>query len=563
MEYSDFLQKAGIKEIQQIIELPKDASSRTYYRVYDKKGHSFILMDDSTKSNHSEEFVVISEFLLKNNIRAPKVLYTDLTAGFLLLEDLGENTFTKLLAPENEQNLYSLATELLIKSAKLNKEIENIPNLCQERIVNDISFFIDDYYPLVANKPLSQEKKAEFIKIVRELLPLGYGVGDSLVLWDYHIDNIMLPSDGNDCAVLDFQDALWGPLTYDLVSLLEDARREVSAEVIVNAKKTFFNHFSDIKEENLEDSYKFFSMFRHMRVLGRFAALYSKFGKDKYLKFIPHLWKMLEKTLDYPKLSSMKLWIEQNFAKELRIIPQQPLINKAFVLAAGRGSRMRELCDDLPKPLVKVCNKTLLDYNLDKLSKIGIKDIVVNVCYQGDKIVSHLKERTDFNIVISEEKEALETGGGIKKALNLLGKNPFIALNSDTFWSENGPKDALKLMTEAWDSNKYDILLLLNSIDKVEGFNNIGNYKISPKGRLIRNELKEEGFDLFFCGASILKPELFDNITKQSFSLRELFDNAMQKNRLGYVINNGTIYHVDSPEALKKVEKILKAEKSY
>ena len=136
-------------------------------------------------------------------------------------------------------------------------------------------------------------------------------------------------------------------------------------------------------------------------------------------------------------------------------------ITQAFILAAGRGKRMQHLTDDKPKPLVKVAGKSLIDYNIDHIKSIGIKDCIVNLCYKGEMIRSHLLERNDMNFIFSEEEDALETGGGIKHALPKMKSSPFLVINSDALWADEG-----KALTKDGVNLHYRIIVPENEVNE-------------------------------------------------------------------------------------------------
>ena len=545
-------------EAWQSQKLAADASSRIYYRIKAESG-SYILLDDASGDNKCNLFVSLANLLRESGICAPKIRAEDLENRFLLLEDFGDGTFTRLLNRENERELYCKGTEVLTTVSRIRNRPAGIDALDEKRIVEDILFLLDDYYPLVAERDVAPQTRQKFMEIVQKLLPMAFLVPSGLVLWDYHVDNLMLLADGN-CGVLDFQDALWGPLSYDVMSLVEDARREVSPQVAAEMTERFYQSLNNVSREDFTASYKFMAMFRHMRVLGRFAALYVKNGKDRYLRFIPHVWKMLERTLAYPDLADMRRLIDEIFPSEFRCEPVRRKVNQAFLLAAGRGVRMENLTDNCPKPLVKVGGKSLIDYNLDKLAKINLRRVTVNVCYLGEQIKAHLQQIKGFNLQISEEAEALETGGGIKNALPLLDSAPLLVLNSDTFWLETEEKSNLGRLIDAWDERRYDIMLLLQPLNKVIGDAGIGNYK-NVDGKLKRNVNKEEGFPYLFTGASVLHPRIFSGIETEKFSLRDLFDKAEAAGRLGWVVGTGLMFHIGTPKALDSAEIYLKEAK--
>lgn len=542
----------GLKNAQ-IIPLVQDGSARIYFRVKNAGGKDYILMDDVSGKCKMPEFVKLADFLSNHGVRVPAVYFKDLHNGFLLLEDLGDNTFTKLLPDYDAEELYRLGTDLICKAASIKERPAGVPDMNRELVIKDICLFLEWYCPMVLGHPLDEKVRREFKDILTETIEMGFKFPLSLVLWDYHVDNLMMLPDSREGAVIDFQDAMWGPGIYDAVSLLEDARSEIPDEVTVKMKQRFYEK-SEIRDKELfDDAWAFFSMHRHMRVLGRFTTLMACNQKTRYLQFIPRAWKLLAKTLDYPKLAKMKAWVNANLPEEFRREPKLKPINKAFMLAAGRGARMGELTSELPKPLIKVNGKALIDYNFDKIGALNIKDVMVNICYKGEQIRRHLDGRPGFEIVFSEEEEALETGGGVKKGLSWLENSPVVVLNSDTFWIDEGYKPAMWRLYDAWE-DKYDVVLLLQPLDKIIGDKSIGDYK-AENGRLIRNTEKLSGFPYMFAGVSVIHPRAFEHSPEGKFSLVKIFDKAAAVGKLGFVVNEGTLFHVGTPKALELAEK--------
>ena len=546
----------GLK-VKESAALAKDASTRTYYRIRTEDGKTYIVMDDEGCQNKMAEFVKLSALLNQHGVHAPKVLQKDMAAGFLLLEDLGNDTLTRLLESQEENHLYKLALEPLIQVAKIREKPEFVPELTPEIVLRDICYFTDWYLPMATGKPLSSEQRATFRELVGEVLPLGYRVPKTLVLWDYHVDNVMLPPGETTCAVLDFQDAYWGPLTYDVMSLVEDCRREVDpATTARQIKDLFFASLDGVSRADFDASFAFWSMFRHMRVLGRFTILMACHGKDKYLRFVPHLWEMLNRSLEHPAFAKIKNWLTDNFPAELRGLPRRKPIRKGFIMAAGRGIRMRELTSDRPKPLVRFCGRPIIDYVIERLTQTGITDLVVNACYQKEMLKEYLAARADCRFAVSEEDEALETGGGIKKALPLCGEDPFVVLNSDQVWDEDGFKPLLWRLMDGWNDEKYDIVLLLQDMKTICGddYHGLGDYKFDVSGRPVRNLNKEAGFPYKFSGISIVHPRVFKNSPDGKFSMVALYDRAQGEGRLGAVVNTGVMYMMSSPEAVAAAE---------
>lgn len=229
-------------------------------------------------------------------------------------------------------------------------------------------------------------------------------------------------------------------------------------------------------------------------------------------------------------------------------------ITRAFVLAAGLGKRMRPITATMPKPLVEVAGRALIDHALDRASEGGIATAVVNVHYLADLIEGHLGRRAQApDILISDEREALlETGGGVKKALPLLGSEPFVVFNSDSFWLE-GPKSNLTRLIGGWKPNDMDILLLVAPSATSLGYDGAGDFVMDSDGRLQRRGEREVA-PFIYAGVAILKPELFIGTPDGAFSLNLLFDRAIERERLFGLRLDGQWLHVGTPEAVAAAE---------
>ncbi len=230
----------------------------------------------------------------------------------------------------------------------------------------------------------------------------------------------------------------------------------------------------------------------------------------------------------------------------------------AMVLAAGLGKRMRPITTTTPKPLVEVGGRALIDYALDRLMQAGIKRAVVNVHYLADLVEAHVSRRAAPAIVISDERERLlETGGGLKKALPLLGDAPFLTLNSDSLWIE-GPRPNLPRLLEAWDPERMDILLLLAPIATSLGYEGTGDFAMDTQGRL-RRRRDREVTPFVYAGVSVMKPELLADTPDGAFSANLLYDRALVDNRLYGLRLDGQWLHVGDPSALQAAEERLAA----
>jgi MurNAc alpha-1-phosphate uridylyltransferase len=229
---------------------------------------------------------------------------------------------------------------------------------------------------------------------------------------------------------------------------------------------------------------------------------------------------------------------------------------KAMVLAAGLGKRMRPLTDAIPKPMVPFQGRPLIDHVLDRLAAAGIAEAVVNVHYQPAPLERHLKHRKAPKIRISDERGVLlDTGGGVVRALPLLGAEPFVIHNSDSVWEE-GIGANLDRLFAAWDERTMDSLLLLALGSRSLGYDGHGDFTMDADGRLSRREESREA-PFVFTGVSIAHPRLFENGPEGAFSLNTLWDRAIERDRLFGVRLEGTWMHIGTPQALAEAERFV------
>jgi len=226
---------------------------------------------------------------------------------------------------------------------------------------------------------------------------------------------------------------------------------------------------------------------------------------------------------------------------------------RGMILAAGLGKRLRPLTDTCPKPLVKVAGRSLIDYSFDLLRGAGITDAVVNCHYLADQIEAHVKAVNGLSITLSDERGALlETGGGVLKALPVLGEEPFAVLNSDVI-IRDGENRSLANLMDHWDGACMDALLLLQPLDTAVGYQGQGDYHIDEDGTL-RRKLSSESSPYLFSGIQILNPSLFAELEEGAFSLNKIYDIAEKKGRLFGTVHTGQWLHVGTEEALRAAE---------
>jgi MurNAc alpha-1-phosphate uridylyltransferase len=227
-----------------------------------------------------------------------------------------------------------------------------------------------------------------------------------------------------------------------------------------------------------------------------------------------------------------------------------------MVLAAGLGKRMRPITDTIPKPLVRVSGKTLLDWGLDSLTEAGVERAVVNVHYLPDQIVEHVASRQAPRIEISDERDGLlDSAGGIVRALPRLGAAPFYIVNADTFWIDEGVPNLTRLAL-AWDTGRMDILLMLADLEQATGHSGGTDFLVAPDGTLSRARGAPDG--LIYAGAAIVHPRLFAAAPETPHSLNRYFDEAIASGRLHGMRMSGSWITVGTPDAIAPAEAAVK-----
>jgi MurNAc alpha-1-phosphate uridylyltransferase len=227
-----------------------------------------------------------------------------------------------------------------------------------------------------------------------------------------------------------------------------------------------------------------------------------------------------------------------------------------MVFAAGLGQRMRPITDAIPKPLVKVGGRTLLDHCLDRLAEAGVGTAIVNVHWLADQIEAHLTSRVAPRIVISDERaKLLDQGGGIKKALPLIGDAPFFICNTDALWIE-GPRSELDRLIRFFDPAKMDALLLVAQAAGAVGVDGPGDFTMDPFNRLTKREQRHVA-PFVYAGVGIIKPQLFEGIAEDVFRLAPFFFRAAEQGRLYGVRLDGAWLHVGRPESIPEAERAI------
>ncbi len=286
-----------------------------------------MLMDAPPPKEDVRPYCAVARLLAAQGLSAPRILAEDWDQGLLVIEDFGDDTFTRLLAAgADEEALYALAVDCLVA---LNQRFaparaDNLPPYDDTRLLTEAGLLVDWYLPAITGRATDAALREEYLELWRSLLPLARDVPETLVLRDYHVDNLMR-LEGRDgiaqCGLLDFQDAVVGPMSYDLVSLLEDARRDVPPALAEAMLKRFCAAFPSLDRVAFGRSYALLGAQRNAKIIGIFTRLCVRDGKRSYLAHIPRVWRLLEHDLRHPALAPMARWLDRHFPPASRRIP--------------------------------------------------------------------------------------------------------------------------------------------------------------------------------------------------------------------------------------------------
>ena len=306
---AEFLQSTGWKNSKPEA-LQQDASFRRYFRVTSDQG-SALLMDAPPPMENVGAFLDITKRLQNTGVRVPRIYQSDEKSGFVLLEDLGDQTFTHLLDNGiEEEPLYRHAfNSLNMFQQSEHMDISGLSPYGIQAILQEVSLFCDWYLPAVKGQQLKAKDKNEFERIWIALEQALPPVKPVLVHRDFHVDNLMMFE--GECALIDYQDALSGSPVYDLVSLLEDARRDVSDPIQTQLKQEFLDKNLDLDRSLFESQYSFWAVQRHCKVAGIFVRLWLRDGKSNYLVHLPRVIGLLKKHLQHAQFGPLSNWIEQ------------------------------------------------------------------------------------------------------------------------------------------------------------------------------------------------------------------------------------------------------------
>ena len=306
--------------------LKGDASRRKFYRL--SKGDKSVILIDANPLSGEEPaaYAAVTSYLKKNNVNVPEIFEQNVTQGFFIIEDFGDDLMNNVVRsePAREETLYKEALEALsyIQSLPVQDVISaddftyRIREYDVNRLISEARLFTDWYVPELTKRPISYAARDEFIAILRGVLLPVVHTQNVTVLRDYHADNLMVS--GDKLGIIDFQDAVLGNAAYDVVSLLQDARRKVSPDFEAKMLDYYCDHAKISNKDDFMRDYHILGAQRNIKILGIFVRLFVRDKKKNYLEFLPDVWAYLEKDLEHPALSPLKSWFDRWLPVPLR-----------------------------------------------------------------------------------------------------------------------------------------------------------------------------------------------------------------------------------------------------
>ena len=307
------------------LPLAGDASFRRYERLRGGPRPA-LLMDAPPPREDVRPFATVARHLAGLGFSAPEIYAADSEAGLLVIEDFGDDTYTaRLAAGAAEEPLYALAVDLLIELHRAPRAADvAVPPYDEARLLDEASLLVDWYLPAMRGEPTAADLKRGYLDSWRALLPLADATPTSLVLRDYHVDNLMWLEERAGtarCGLLDFQDAVMGPVVYDLVSLVEDARRDLAPGLAEAMFARYLAAFPGLDRDAFHAAAAMLAAQRNCKIIGIFTRLSERDGKPVYLEHIPRVWRLLEGDLAHPALAPLRDWLDHHIPARDRGVP--------------------------------------------------------------------------------------------------------------------------------------------------------------------------------------------------------------------------------------------------
>lgn len=310
----EFLNKNNLHKMERV-KLKSDASFRTYERLKNPDS-SFILMDAPPEKEQTVPFINMANFLRSSDFSAPEILAQDTDNGFLLLEDFGDHSFNNVLSGKShlsseldEEQIYEKAIDVLISLHKVSASSAIMSDYDDNLLLKESNLFLEWYVSVLNGEQIDQSVKKEFDLVLKHLFGLAKIFPNTTVLRDYHADNLMWLHDREGhrkVGLLDFQDAIIGSPVYDLVSLLEDLRRDVGEKTVEKMIQRYLKAFPQYSRKDFNTAYAVFGVQRNLKIVGFCARQATKYKNPHYLAMLPRVWKAIRNSLKHPLLFPLR-----------------------------------------------------------------------------------------------------------------------------------------------------------------------------------------------------------------------------------------------------------------
>ena len=533
--------------------LAGDASFRKFYR---SSRNSIIVFSKKKKYLNLLVYDAINNCLIKNGINAPKLKKEFYNRNYIEIEDLGNKSIFKILKKEKNRTKIYLNIIKILKSiqkirtknlATFKKVKYKIPQYTKAKILNEANLFLEWYLPKVIKKVKAKKAKIEIKRTFDNILKKLKLDKKEFVHKDFHVSNMMYHK--KKIYIIDSQDAVYGNITYDLASLIDDVRLKTSEEF----KNKIFNKFiklnSTINKEKLKNDFEILSVLRNLKIIGIFTRLAVRDKKKKYMKMIPYAWKMIEYRISKNLIfKDLELKLNKYFSKKLR--KKKMEINTALILCAGYGKRLNPITLSKPKPLIEINKTTLLQNTLNLIESLNIKNILINSFYLSEKIEKYVANLNINLKVIKDGEKILDTGGGILNLINNCKQSDFLVFNPDTIWNEKYTVEIQNMKKFYFENNVRNILLVA---EKSKSFDQRMNGDF-----FLKNNILNKSFDknCIFTGCQILNKSVFENYKVETFSMNQIWDEMISKNQLYGCKSEGKFTHLTDIEIYNKLTKI-------
>ena len=536
-----------------------DAGFRSYWRTFNESPQR-IVMDSPPDKEDVRPWLAMRDVLEAGGVRVPRVLERDVENGFLLLEDLGAQTYLHVIIDTNADDLFEAAVSQLLKLQAITPPA-GLPEYDEALLSRELRLFDEWFLGRHLGHALDGDDLANLELAYGHLIDAALAQPRVLVHRDFMPRNLMPTDDGAGPAVLDFQDAVVGPIAYDALSLFKDAFLSWPEAAVRRWLARYHERATQAGlpvpplERFLRDA-ELIGVQRHLKVLGIFARLHHRDGKPKYLEDAPRFVAYLDAVLPrHPELAP---------AGACHRAPRAPDVPahrrmKALVFAAGLGERMRPLTLTTPKPLLEAGGKPLIGWHLEKLAAIGVDEVVVNTSWLAPKFAETLGDGARWGLrlhYVHEGPTPLETGGGMWNALRDLSPDgaPFLAVNGD-IWTDYD----FAHLPHAPDGLAH-LVLVDNPVHNAAG-------DFALDGTAVRSEGEAR---LTFSGIGLYRPALFDDWrrivgdapgadeTPPRFKLAPLLRAAMRADAVSGEHYRGAWTDVGTPERLEHLDRALR-----